>query len=115
MLGGDAAAARRTALHETGHVLGLVHEFQNPAAAGLFQPDQLVAYFTGPPNHWSRETIFHNFAAAEAYPGSRDYDPDSIMNYEFPAEIFAPGQRTSPGNELSASDLRYVAELYPRA
>ena len=73
-----------------------------------------LAFYKGAPNHWTEELIMANvLGKSKEYPGSRAYDPESIMNYAFPPELFVPGKETRPGNELSKSDKRYVASLYP--
>ena len=50
---------------------------------------------------------------SKAYPGSRAYDPESIMNYAFSPKLFVPGNETSPSNDLSKSDKSYINSLYP--
>ena len=110
----DRKVAMQTALHELGHVLGLVHEYQNPSAGEIFDREATLAFYKGAPNHWTEELIMANvLGKSKEYPGSRAYDPESIMNYAFPPELFVPGKQTRPGNDLSESDKRYVASLYP--
>ncbi len=73
-----------------------------------------LAFYKGAPNHWTEELIMANvLGKSKEYPGSRAYDPESIMNYAFSPELFVPGKETRPGNDLSKSDKRYVASLYP--
>lgn len=105
----------QSALHEFGHALGLVHEFQNPAAGEIFNEEAILGYFKGPPNFWSEETIrFTMLDKARDYPATRPYDPESVMNYEFPAELFVAGQETRPSTTLSESDRKFIASLYPK-
>lgn len=111
----DKELAMQTALHEFGHTLGLAHEYQNPSAGEIFNREATMAKFKAPPNNWSEDMILANVLnKSTEYPGSRPYDPESIMNYVFPDELFMPGKQTKPGNDLSDSDKRYVASLYPR-
>lgn len=111
----DPKEAMKTALHEFGHVLGLVHEFQNPLADEIFDREATLAFFKSAPNHWTEQQIMANvLGKSKVYPGSRIYDPESIMNYSFPAELFMPGKETHPSNELSKSDKNYVASLYSK-
>ncbi len=109
----DSSYARQTALHEFGHVLGLVHEFSNPSAGELFDRDAVIQYFFGPPNHWPVSQIEAMFFGKEDYPGSRPYDPTSIMNLSVPESILLPGKAVKPGTTLSESDKSYISSLYP--
>lgn len=107
--------ARKNTLHEFGHALGLLHEFQNPSAGQLFNVAAIKREFRGPPNNWSESAITQNFFSKEDYPGARPYDPHSIMNISFPPQIFLPGKEAKPGDTLSESDKSYIASLYPKS
>ncbi len=48
-----------TIIHEFGHVLGLLHEHQNPHAKIPWNKEAIYKAFEGPPNNWSRETVNH--------------------------------------------------------
>lgn len=113
----DRNAAMQNALHEFGHALGLVHEFQNPSAGEMFDRKATLAYFKLAPNHWSEtkimESVLNKFSEIE-YPGSRVYDPESIMNLYFSRSLLLPGKETRPGSALSKSDKAYVSSLYPK-
>ena len=93
----------------------LIHGEATDPAIDIFDREAVLSHFKGPPNHWSEEATMTNVLQKnDAYPGSRPYDPESIMNNEFPLELFEPGKETSPLQELSASDKSYVASLYPK-
>jgi hypothetical protein len=100
----DRGAAMQTALHEFGHTLGLVHEYQNPYAGEIFDRAATLAFFLKPPQNWNQETIERNVLTKAEYPGKRPYDPESVMNHRFPAELFIRGKHVRPGNGLSNSD-----------
>ncbi len=108
-----------TALHEIGHTLGLPHEHQNPFAGIVWDDPKVYAYFSGPPNNWSREQTFSNvlrkITAAEVE-GS-DWDPNSVMEYEFPSGLIKePAQYSSglfPPGGLSQLDREWVVRWYP--
>jgi hypothetical protein len=105
----------QSALHEFGHALGLVHEFQNPSAGEVFKEDLVLTYFKGAPNFWPDELIRSSVLdKSPDYPGVRAYDPESVMNYVFSPELFMPDKETRPGMTLSKSDKEFVASLYPR-
>ena len=76
-----------TALHEIGHTLGLPHEHQNPNAGIVWDEEAVYTTLGGPPNNWSRDTT-QSTSCARSSPtpvqGST-WDPDSIMEYPFPA------------------------------
>lgn len=110
---------RDTALHEIGHTLGFHHEQQNPFAAIEWDEDAVYAYFTGPPNNWTREKTFHNVLRtldSNMVEGS-EWDPHSIMQYAIRAgliirpEQFQNGLNPAPG--LSDIDRTRVRLFYP--
>lgn len=108
-----------TALHEIGHTIGMPHEHQNPFAGIVWDEDAVYSYLGGPPNNWSRETTFHNVLRKldRAEVSGSTWDPDSIMEYAFPAGLikepasYADGIR--PPGTLSVMDKHYVATWFP--
>jgi hypothetical protein len=109
----DPGAAMQNALHEFGHTLGLAHEFQSPFAGEIFNRQAVISFYSGEPYNWDETTISRNVFDKVEYPGNREYDPFSIMNYAFPKDLFVPGRETQPGIELSESDKEYIRSLYP--
>lgn len=111
---------RGTALHELGHVLGMEHEHQNPFAGIKWHEQAVYDSLARPPNNWSRQTTFHNILEkleTNQVQGS-EWDPDSIMEYEFEAGLIDEPQRydveglTPPGT-LSSKDKVWVQQWYP--
>ncbi len=110
---------RTTALHELGHTLGLPHEHQNPFAGISWDENRVYAYFSGSPNFWSREQTFYNvlrkLSLADVEGSS--WDPDSIMEYWFPAGLIVePAEYQSgidPPGTISVVDKQYVLKWYP--
>ena len=98
-------------LHELGHALGLQHEHQNPQGGDIFDRAAVLAYFS---NSMEKEAIEDTLLAKVEYPGTRAYDPTSIMTFAFPRQVFRQGKETRPGDGLSESDKKYIASLYPR-
>ncbi len=109
-----------TALHETGHALGLPHEHQNPKAGIEWNRAQVYATFGGPPNNWKKATIDRN--VIEKLPSASvegtDWDPRSIMHYPFSRGLIlkpAPYdvQGTPRNMRLSRGDIAVVRYFYP--
>ncbi len=113
----SAAEVRRVVLHEFGHVLGLIHEHQNPTAAIPWDREAVYAFYGGWPNFWDRAKVDRNvfeLYSRELVQGS-DFDPDSIMLYPIPPAL--TGGRFSAGwnNQLSDLDRAHIRLLYPPA
>lgn len=105
---------RRKALHEFGHVLGLLHEHQIPDNGIKWNRERVIGDLSGPPNNWSVEDIEKNVlnpvAAAET--NFISFDPKSIMLYPISpnwAEGFSVGWNT----QLSQKDKEFVKAQYP--
>lgn len=76
-----------TILHEFGHILGMIHEHQNPFGIPFhWNKEEIIKIFSGAPNYWDQETITENFFIeyedVGVYNGSK-FDPNSIMKYSF--------------------------------
>jgi serralysin len=100
-------------LHEFGHVLGLIHENQNPNANLPWNKEVVYREMTGPPNNWSKLAVEHNIF--EMYEGIeyRDFDPDTIMMYVYSSAWFTDGRSRGGKKVLSESDRRFARRLYP--
>jgi hypothetical protein len=108
-----------TARHEIGHTLGLAHEHQNPFAGIVWNEEAVYAELGGPPNNWPRETTYNNILkklTKNEVAGS-NWDPDSIMEYEFgPGLIKSPAQYASgvnPPGSISPLDKQWALKWYP--
>lgn len=107
---------QRTALHELGHVLGLIEEQLNPRAKISWNKELIYREQSGPPNFWTRQQIdAHLFTPVPASDlGTyRDFDPQSIMMTAFPAH-WTNSFKSQGGNDLSESDKALVARIYPK-
>lgn len=91
-----------------------MHEFKNPSANLKWNRAAVYAKLSGAPNYWTTAQVDVNFFNPEPYPGSRPFDPDSIMMVTVPAQFFSDGNGFALNGALSASDKLYVASLYPR-
>jgi hypothetical protein len=101
-------------LHEFGHVLGLIHEAQNPNAHLPWNREAVYREMTGPPNYWPREQVDLSILRPEKISGYRAFDPDSIMMSAFAGKLFTDGVARGGKQVLSPSDKEFAAKLYPR-
>ncbi len=105
-------------LHEFGHMLGMIHEHQNPRANPIQWNKPVVnAALAGPPNNWDPATIQHNLY--DKYEVSQingsDFDAVSVMLYSFPASWTLNGFHTDPNENLSGLDKTFAGLVYPKA
>lgn len=112
------AEVRRIVLHEFGHVLGLIHEHQNPNADIPWDADKVYAYYGGPPNNWSRQQVDEVLLkrydpALMAVP--KPFDPQSIMLFPVARQLTVGGYEVGVNGELSELDKQSAAQLYPYA
>lgn len=105
-------------LHEAGHMVGMVHEHQNPLGRQIQWNKPVVnAALGGSPNYWPQSTIEHNMYAryAAAQINGSVLDPDSIMMYTYPSSWTLDGFSTHANSELSALDKLWAGFTYPGA
>lgn len=106
-----------TTIHEFGHVIGLIHEHQNPKG-NLIQWDENAVYsWAEQTQGWDHDTTFHNIIekyASEQINGS-EFDPNSIMLYFFPASLTKNNQGTHENLRLSPYDVQYINSVYPNS
>lgn len=105
-----------TILHEFGHMLGLMHEHQNPDGGIQWNREKVIESLTGPPNNWDLGMIEHNVLNvpnSSATNGTK-FDKDSIMLYSFPSEWTLNNKGTRQNATLSQTDIDYISKLYPK-
>jgi Astacin (Peptidase family M12A) len=112
--GSSEQEVREVVLHEFGHMLGFIHEHQNPQGGLRWKRDVVIAELSQPPNSWSIEEIERNVLNQD---DPRDligtpFDPRSIMLYPFPAEWNENGIATDANQDLSAQDIALAKDLY---
>lgn len=103
-------------LHEFCHMLGMGHEHSNPNGGIVWNKERVIKDLSGPPNNWDLRTIEHNVLGAvkPSIVDATQFDPKSIMLYQFPPEWVASGVGTTSNTELSEVDKAHLQKLYPR-
>ena len=108
--------SRAMVLQEFGHVLGLVNETANPVNGIRWHEDKVIADLSD--MFWDEKTIRYTLLAKyskQQYPGSRPFDPDSIMIPGIIKPEWHEGDtKIGPNYSLSESDKTYIASLYPK-
>jgi len=112
---------KRTALHEIGHAIGLIHEHQNPSSGIKWNKQKVYEYFRGPPNEWNDEDIEVNILKQYSPWDVKGtiWDKDSVMHYEFKEglilepEIYKTKPLTPNGYGLSDQDIHLIRTVYP--
>ncbi len=113
----DDEEVSRVVLHEFGHALGCIHEHQSPESGLRWNEAEVLRVFSGAPNFWTQDQIEHNVLMKYGNDNinATDFDPDSIMLYEFPANLFLDGEGTKSNTQLSDNDKAFIASQYPKA
>lgn len=108
---------RRVVVHEFGHALAAIHEHEQPTAPLKWNKPEVYRVFSGPPNHWSKADIDHNIFDRYSREGTNftQFDPDSIMLYQFDASLFLDKKGTKNNTDLSDQDKRFISQMYPKA
>ncbi len=108
------AQLKAVILHEFGHALGLLHEHLNPLVNIRWNKPVVYAYYLQYEG-WNREMVdrqvFDRYSVSMT---NKSYDPKSIMHYPIPADFTLDGYSVGENFDLSESDKKLVAELYPR-
>jgi len=112
----DDTEWRRVVIHEFGHALGCIHEHQNPNENLKWDREAVYRYFSGPPNFWPKETIDFNILEKYSPDGvsATLFDPDSIMLYMFPPQLFLDHKSTNNNTDLSNMDKWFIRQMYPK-
>ncbi|MFE9775334.1 M12 family metallopeptidase [Streptomyces sp. NPDC005931] len=114
-----APGERATALHQIGHLLGMLHEHQSPHAGLHWDDEAVYAELAGPPHHWSRDrahhTVLRTLDPDEA--NGAVWDPQSIMQFAVPPGLVLEPEQyrggVHPPGTLSPADKEFVLRWYP--
>jgi hypothetical protein len=106
----DSKDTTRLIRHEFGHMMGLIHEHQNPTTKIQFNRDALIAKFA--PMGWSPSMvdsqIIQRFDPSKVE--ATTFDPDSIMLYAFDSSVANPP--TKVNYDLSDLDKKLIRRIY---
>jgi hypothetical protein len=107
----------RIVLREFGFALGLIPEHQNPNAEIPWNIERVYAYFSGPPNNWTRDDVNRNILdkySRQSLPDYRPFDKQSVMLFPIAKELTLGGFEVGVNSKLSESDKSFIARLYPK-
>lgn len=101
-------------LHEFGHMLGLVHEHQNPEGGIQWNREQVIEDLSGYPNYWDENTIEWNIFRrySEDKVQGTELDPMSIMMYPIPNSWTLNDFATQMNSNLSQVDIEFISSIY---
>jgi len=102
-----------TALHEFGHVLGMLHEHQHPESNIQWNHEIIYNYYSFHHN-WTKEQVDKNIlsriSGEHIHSTDGGYDENSIMHYDFPKLV--SGRHYRRNKVLSDADKKYVLKIY---
>ncbi|MFO0577285.1 MAG: hypothetical protein U1A78_25040 [Polyangia bacterium] len=104
----------RVVRHEFGHVLGLVHEHQQPDASGIhWEETRVVDYFRGLglTDPQIRANVLTRYS--QGLTAHTRFDPKSIMVYPIPADLTREKIGIDWNLSFSHEDIQFIAEQYP--
>ena len=105
-----------TTMHEFGHMLGMVHEHQNPRGKSIQWDDAKVYEWAKATQGWSDQMTDINILDkydVNSLNGS-EFDPLSIMLYFFPASLTLNHVGTHQNLRLSGEDVLWISKMYPK-
>ena len=104
-----------TIIHEFGHILGMIHEHQNPDGNIIHWDVPAVDEYYETSQGWTAKEVETNVIRRynqDLINGS-SYDPTSIMLYFFPPSLTTDHVASHQNYRLSATDAIWIAKMYP--
>lgn len=103
-----------TIIHEFGHVLGMIHEHQNPKGQVIQWDKPKVIEWASETQGWdantTEENIFGRYSVSQV--NASNFDPLSIMLYFFPGSLTVNDQGTEQNMRMSGYDVEYINKMY---
>jgi len=103
----------RTIKHEFGHLIGLIHEHQNPTANIQWDKPKVYAYYAQ--QGWGSLQVDNNIFLkySTSVTNYSNYDSFSIMHYPIDASLTTDGYSVGWNNILSIRDKFFINGIYP--
>lgn len=104
----------RVVFHETGHLLGCVHEHENPTVNIPWDKPAVYAYYKRT-NNWDAATVDNNIFTKYSVNQTQftQFDNKSIMLYAIPEELTIGNYSVGFNTALSDMDKWYIGVIYP--
>jgi serralysin len=112
----DADDRRAVILHEFGHTLGFMHEFQTINGNKFLNWAAIYEELAKPPSSWDKHTIDFNMrvpCVIDPIYSNKPFDPNSVMMFKFPSNWLSPPTRIELHGELSEGDIELARLAYP--
>ena len=104
-----------TIMHECGHMIGMIHEHDNPNHNGIAWDLPKLYAWAKQTQGWSKEQVDTNIVGKYKLSqlNASVFDPNSIMLYFFPASLTTDHKATNVNQRLSPVDVSYISKIYP--
>jgi hypothetical protein len=105
-----------TVMHEFGHVLGMIHEHQNPLGQTIDWNKQKVYDWAKETQGWDKDMTDKNILNKydKNQVNGSSFDPLSIMLYFFPGDLTNNGKGTNQNLRLSGLDMEFINKNYSK-
>lgn len=105
-----------TVIHEFGHMLGMIHEHQNPRGVNIQWNKSKLFEWARETQGWDEQTTSNNIINKYDidYINGSDFDPQSIMLYFYPAYLTLNNVGTKQNLRLSGEDVLWITKMYPK-
>lgn len=106
-----------TTIHEFGHMLGMIHEHQNPRGNQIKWNKSKLLAWAKDTQGWSDSMTEKNIIDKynKSMINGSDFDPLSIMLYFFPPKLTTNNVGTQQNLRLSGIDVQWIHDTYPNS